>query len=87
MSTTEKLDGQLRKDILSTEKEQCKAIIDAAKRAAVPSEKQFVFFAALDGTNNDAKNAGSKFITNVKGSLVYRQISAFGHSGSSHPPR
>ncbi len=72
MGTTEKLNHQLRKDILSTGKQQCKLIIDAAKRGAVPSGKQFVFFAAFDGTNNDKENAGSKYTTNVY--QLFRQV-------------
>ena len=42
-------------------------IIAAAKQGAISSsETQFVYFAAFDGTNNDAQNAGNFQTTNVK---------------------
>jgi len=52
--------------VLDTQQKQVEKIIAAAERGAVSTDNQFVYFAAFDDTNNDAKNAGNFQTTNVR---------------------
>ena len=55
----------LQQQVLDTNQQQARLIVDAAKPDAVSPRNRFVFFAAFDGTNNDLENAGHESNTNV----------------------
>jgi hypothetical protein len=61
-----------RPRVLATQQQQVEKIIAAAQPGAVSTDNCFVYFAAFDGTSNDAVNAGSFQTTNVR--QLWRQF-------------
>lgn len=55
-----------RPRVLATQRQQVEKIIAAAQPGAVSTDNCFVYFAAFDGTNNDAVNTGNVQTTNVR---------------------
>ena len=59
------LTADQKQAILRTEQAQAEQIIGAASADAVNADRDFIFFAAFDGTNNDLTNPGNPQNTNV----------------------
>jgi len=52
--------------VLATQQKQVEKIVAEARPGTVSTDNCFVYFAAFDGTNNDANNAGNFQTTNVR---------------------
>lgn len=71
MTTREILNAGLQRQILETNQQQARALVNAADPAVIRAGT-FVYFAAFDGTNNDLTNTGNIFNTNV--AQLYGQV-------------